>query len=174
MVCFILFIFNNYLLDIFFIYISNAILKVPYPLPTPCSPTCPLPLGPGLPLYWGIYFLQDQGSALPNEGKLGHLLLHNQLETRALWVLVSSYCCSTYRVGDPFSSLVTFSSSSIRGPVIHPIADCEHPLLFLLSPGIVSQETAISGSFQQNLARVCNGVRVWRLIMGCIPGYGSL
>jgi hypothetical protein len=35
--------------------------------------------------------------------------------------------------------------------VIHPIADCEHPLLFLLGPGIVSQETAISGSFQQNL-----------------------
>jgi hypothetical protein len=35
--------------------------------------------------------------------------------------------------------------------VIHPIADCEHPLLCLLGPFIVSQETAISGSFQQNL-----------------------
>jgi hypothetical protein len=44
-------------------------------------------------------------------------------------VLVSSYCCSTYRIADPFSSLVTFSSSSIGGPVVHPIADCEHPLL---------------------------------------------
>jgi hypothetical protein len=32
----------------------------------------------------------------------------------------------------------------------------------LLGPGIVSQETAISGSFQQNLASVCNGVSVWR------------
>jgi hypothetical protein len=42
--------------------------------------------------------------------------------------------------------------------VIHPIADCEHPLLCLLGPGIVSQETAISGSFQQNLASVCNDV----------------
>ena len=31
--------------------------------------------------------------------------------------------------------------------MIHPIADCEHPLLCLLDPGIVSQETAISGSF---------------------------
>ena len=50
----------------------------------------------------------------------------------------------------------------------HPIADCEHPLLCLLGPGIVSQETAILGSFQQNLASVCNGVRVWRLIMGWI------
>jgi hypothetical protein len=41
-------------------------------------------------------------------------------------VLVSSYCCFTYRVADPFSSLGTFSSSSIGSPVIHPIADCEH------------------------------------------------
>jgi hypothetical protein len=44
----------------------------------------------------------------------------------------------------------------------------------LLGPGLVSQETAISGSFQQNLASVCNGVIVWRLIMGWISGYGSL
>jgi hypothetical protein len=46
-------------------------------------------------------------------------------------VLVSSYCCSTYRVADLFNSLDTFSSSSIGGPVIHPIADCEHPLMCL-------------------------------------------
>ena len=92
-----------------------------------------------------------------------------------LWeILVSSYCCSTYRVADPFSSLVTFSSSSIRGPVIHPIANCVHPLLCLLGLCIASQETAISGSFQQNLAAVCNDVRIWRLIMGWIPRYGSL
>jgi hypothetical protein len=58
--------------------------------------------------------------------------------------------------------------------VIHPIADCEHPLLCLLDPGIASQETALSGSFQQNLASVCNGVSIWKLIMGWIPGYGSL
>jgi hypothetical protein len=58
--------------------------------------------------------------------------------------------------------------------VIHPIADCEHPCMCLLGSGIVSQDTAISGSFQQNLASVCNGVNVWRLIMGWIPGYGSL
>jgi hypothetical protein len=58
--------------------------------------------------------------------------------------------------------LGTFSSSSIGDPVIHPIADCKHPLLCLLGPGIVSQETAISGSFQQNLASVCNGVNVFK------------
>jgi hypothetical protein len=92
-----------------------------------------------------------------------------QLEALALGgggVLLSSYCCSTYRVTDPFSSLGTFSGSSIGGPVIHPIADCEHPLLCLVGPGIASQKTAISGSCQQNLASVCNGVSVCKLIMG--------
>jgi hypothetical protein len=69
-------------------------------------------------------------------------------------ILVSSYCCSTYRVADPFSSLDTFSSSSIRGPVFHPIDDCEHPLLYLPGTGIGSHETAISVSFQQNLAGI--------------------
>jgi hypothetical protein len=58
--------------------------------------------------------------------------------------------------------------------VIHPIADCEYPLLCLLGPGIVSQKRAISESFQQNLASVCNGVSIWKLIMRWIPGYGSL
>jgi hypothetical protein len=46
---------SHFLLDIFFIYISNAIPKVPYTLPLPCSPTHSLPLlGPGIPLYWGM------------------------------------------------------------------------------------------------------------------------
>jgi hypothetical protein len=46
---------KKFLLAIFFIYISNAILKVPYILLPPCSPTHSLPLlGPGVPLYWGI------------------------------------------------------------------------------------------------------------------------
>jgi hypothetical protein len=67
-----------------------------------------------------ILSLQDLGASLPNDGRLGHLLVHMQLETRTLGVLVSSYCCSTYRVADPFSSLGTFSSSSIGGPVFHP------------------------------------------------------
>jgi hypothetical protein len=50
-------------------------------------------------------------------------------------VLVSSYCCSTYRVAVPFSSLGNISSSCIGGRAIHPIADCDHPLLCLLGPG---------------------------------------
>jgi hypothetical protein len=45
---FLFFSFLKILLDIFFIYISNAIPKVPYTLPPTCSPTHPL-LGPGVP-----------------------------------------------------------------------------------------------------------------------------
>jgi hypothetical protein len=96
-----------------------------------------------------------------------------QLETQAQGVLVSSYCCSSYRVIDLFSSLGTFSSSSIGGHVFHPIDDCEHPLLYLPGTGIASQESAISGSFQQNLAGICNCVFVWWLIMVWIIGWGS-
>jgi hypothetical protein len=155
------FYFLQFLLGIYFIYISN---DIPYTL-------SPLPLlGPGVPLYWGIKSLQDQGASLPHDGRLGHLLLKMQLETRAPGVLVISYCCSTYRVADPISSLGIFSSSSIGGPVIHPIADCEHPLLCFPGTGLASQETAITGFLQQNLADVCNSVFVWWLIMGWTPG----
>ena len=142
--------------------------------PPPHSPTHPLPLfGPGVPLYWGIKFASPMGLSLqwwPTRPSFHTYAARD----KSSGVLLSSYCCSTYRVADPFSSLGAFSSSSIGGPVVHSIADCEHPLLCLLGPGIVSQETAISGSFQQNLASVYNGVIVWRLIMGWIPGYGSL
>jgi hypothetical protein len=97
-----------------------------------------------------------------------------QLETQLWGVLVSSYCCSSYRVADPFSSLGTFSSSFTRDPVFHPIDDCEHQLLYLTGTGIASQERAISGSCQQNLSGICNSVWVWWLYMGWIPGWGSL
>jgi hypothetical protein len=50
-----IFFFFPFFICIFFIYISNAIPKVPYTLPPSCSPTHPLPLlGSGVPLYWGI------------------------------------------------------------------------------------------------------------------------
>ena len=88
--------------------------------------------------------MQDQGASLPKDGQVGHLLLHMQLEIRALGVLVSSSCCSTYRVADPFSSLGVFSSFSIGGPVFHLIDDCGHPLLYLPGTGIAPQETAVS------------------------------
>jgi hypothetical protein len=52
------------------------------------------------------------------------------------------------------------------GPVFLPIDDCEHPLLYFPGIGKDSQETAISGYLQQNLAGVCNSVCVWWLVMG--------
>jgi hypothetical protein len=97
-----------------------------------------------------------------------------QLETRALGVLISSYCCSTYRVANPFSSLYAFSSFSTGGPVFHLIDGYEHPLLYLPGTGIASYQTAISGSLQQNLAGICNSAWVWWLFMLWIPRWGSL
>jgi hypothetical protein len=96
------------------------------------------------------------------------------LETQALGVLVSSYCCSTYRCAGPLCSLGTFSNSSIGGPVSHAIDDYEHPLLYLPDTGIASPKTAISGYFQQNLAGICNSVWVLWLYMGWIPRWDSL
>jgi hypothetical protein len=69
-----------FLLDVFFIYISNVIPFPGFPSentispPTsPCSPTHPLLLpGPGIPLHWGIEPSQDQG----------HPLLHIRLVPR--------------------------------------------------------------------------------------------
>jgi hypothetical protein len=57
-----------FLLDIFFIYVSNVITFPGFPSintlshsPYPCSPTHPLMLpGPVIPLYWAIEPLQDQ------------------------------------------------------------------------------------------------------------------
>jgi hypothetical protein len=54
----------------------------PYP-PTP-TPLHPLPLfGPGVPLYWDIQSLHVQWASLSSDGRLGHLLIHMQLESRA-------------------------------------------------------------------------------------------
>jgi hypothetical protein len=113
-----------------------------------CYPKCPLYPSlalfpnPPTPVSWPWHFpvlghmiFKRPRASLSNGGRLGHPLLHMQLETQIWGVLVSSYCCSTYRVADPFSSLGTFSSSFIRGPVFHPIDDCEHPLLYL--PGTI-------------------------------------
>jgi hypothetical protein len=157
--------FFCFLLNIFFIYISSAIPKVPYTLPRPAPlPTHSHLLALAFPCTGAYKVCNTKGSSLPSDGRLGHLLIHMQLETQVLGVLVSSYCCSTYRVADPFSSLDAFSSFSIGGPVFHPIDNCEHPLLYLPGTGIASYETAIPGSLQQNLAGICNSVWVWWLM----------
>jgi hypothetical protein len=95
------------------------------------------------------------------------------LKTWDLGILISSYC-STYRVADPFSSLDAFSSSSIAGLGFYPIDDCEYLFLYLPVSGIASQDTALSGSLQQNLAGICNSFCIWWLIMWWIPRWASL
>jgi hypothetical protein len=46
-------------------------------------------------------------------------------------VLVGSYCCSSYGAANPFSYLGTFSSSFTGDPVLSPMDEYQHPLLFV-------------------------------------------
>jgi hypothetical protein len=128
----------------------------PYILPSPApQPTHSCFLALAFPCTGHIIIARPRAS--PSiDGLLGQTLLHIQLETRALGVLVSSYCCSSYRVAEPFSSLGTFFSSFIGGSVFHPIDDCEHPLLYLSGTVRDSQEIPISGSCQQALVGIYN------------------
>jgi hypothetical protein len=132
---------------------KSPILPVPRPTLLP-NPSTPASWPWHSPILGQIIFTRPRASP-PINGILGQTLLHIQLETQALGVLVSSYCCSSYRAADPFSSLVTFSSSFMGEPVFNTINDCEHPLLYLPGTGISSQETAILVSCQQNLAGIC-------------------
>jgi hypothetical protein len=136
---FLFFFFFNWVFSSF----TFSMLSQRSPIPTP-----PIPYPP-TPLFWPW-----------RSPVLGHIKFANPMGLSLQWwptrpsfdtyaakekssrVLVSSYCCSTYRVAVPYNSLGNFSSSSIRGRVTHP-CDCDHPLLCLLGPG----ERAITGSF---------------------------
>ena len=58
--------------------------------------------------------------------------------------------------------------------MFNSVDDYEHLLLYSPGTGIASEEIAISGSCQQNLAGICNCVWVWWLFMRWIPGWSSL
>jgi hypothetical protein len=91
--------------------------KSPIPSPHPAlQPTHSHLLALAFPCNGHIIFARPRAYP-PNDDQLGHLLIHMQLKTWAQRVQVNSYCCSSYRVTDPFSSMGTFSSSSIGGPV---------------------------------------------------------
>jgi hypothetical protein len=139
-----------FLLDIFFIYISNAVPKVPYTFPPPCSPTHSLPLlGPGVPL-GHIKFARPRGLSSQWWPTRPSSATYAARDTSS-GVLIRSYCCSTYRFADPFISLCTFSSSSIGGPVFHSIDDCEHPLLYLPGTGKPHRRQLYQGPFSKIL-----------------------
>jgi hypothetical protein len=136
--------------------------KVPYTLPPTLLPNPPTPASwPWHSPVLGYMIFTRLRVFPPIDG-----LLHMQLETPALGVVVSSYCCSSYRFADLFSFLGIFSSYFFGGPVFHPIDDYQHLLLYLPGTGIASQETAISGSCQQNFVGICNSVWVLWLFMG--------
>jgi hypothetical protein len=78
-----IFFLKYFLLHIFLNYISNDIPKVPHALPPTSLPTHSHFFGPSVPLYWGIYSLRVQWASLSSDGRLGHLLIHMQLESRA-------------------------------------------------------------------------------------------
>jgi hypothetical protein len=76
------------------------------------------------------------------------LTMCNLWSQRALGVLVSSYCSSSYGAANTLNSMGHFSSSFIGYSVISSMDSCEHPLLYLSGTGRTSQETAISGFCQ--------------------------
>jgi hypothetical protein len=70
------------LLDIFFICLSNAKPKVPYTLPPTLLPNPPTPSSwPWHSSVLGNIIFSRPRASPPNDGQLGHLLLHMQLET---------------------------------------------------------------------------------------------
>ena len=94
----------------------------------PKGPPCPNPYPPTPPFWpWRSPVLGHIKFASPMGLSLQWWPTRPSFDTygardKSSRVLVSSYCCSTYRVAVPFSSLGNFSSSSIRGCVTHPIA----------------------------------------------------
>jgi hypothetical protein len=135
-----------FLLDIFFIYISNFI---PFPLLPTENPPMPSPLllltNPPTPAFlsWHSSTLGHQAFRGPRASALtdvpqGHALLHMWLEPwvppRVLfgwWFGPSSGStgCASHGASNPFISLSLFSWSSIGDPVLSPMDGGEHPLL---------------------------------------------
>jgi hypothetical protein len=90
-------IFIRYFLYLHFkLYSQSPLYPLPALLPNPPTPTF---------LSWHSPVLGHMNFAMPRtsppiDGRLGHPLLHMQLATQLWGVLVSSYCCSSYRAAD--------------------------------------------------------------------------
>jgi hypothetical protein len=74
-----------------------------------------------------------------------------------------------YGVANPFSSFSPFSNSSPGDLMLRPMVAYNHSAPYVWGPGRASQEAAISGSCQQALLGIHNGVWVWCLYMGWFP-----
>jgi hypothetical protein len=135
-------------LDIFFIYISNAIPfpgfppENPYSISHPCFYMDVLPLThplrlPALAFYYigalSIHRSKGLSSywcptmfATHMAGAVGPYMC-----TWALSVLVGWYCCSYYGRANLFSFFSPISNSSIGEPVFSPMVSCGHLPLYL-------------------------------------------
>ena len=107
-------------------------------------------------------------------GAMGPPLLLMAQSLGALGGLVHSYCCSSYKVANPFKSFSPSSNSSTGNPMISLMVGCEHQPLFLPSSVRASQEKVILGSCQQALVGIHNRDWVWCLHMGWIHSLGRL
>jgi hypothetical protein len=144
----------SFLLDIFFIYISNII-------PFLGSHLSKTPIPPPFPCFFAVIPYPPTHSHIP---ALAFLTLRHRAFTEPSVfppIDVGSYCCSSYRVANPFSSFSPFSNSSIGDRLLSPMVGCEHMPLYLSGSGKASQETAISGSCQQALLGIHNSIWVW-------------
>jgi hypothetical protein len=92
-----LFYFHIFLLGIYFNYISNAIPKVPHSLPYPPTPTS-WPWRS--PVLRHIKFARPMGLSFHWWPTRSSSDTYAARDTSSGGVLVSSYCCSTYRVAD--------------------------------------------------------------------------
>jgi len=187
-----------FLLIILFTYISNVnplpsfpsanpLFHTPSPYfyegaPTPIHPL--LPHHPSISLHWSIQPSLDQRPSLPlmpdkailcyicswNHGSLHVYSLVGGLVLRSSGGLVGWYCCSSYRVINPFISFNPSPNSSIGVPTLSPMVGCKHSPLYLSCSGRTSQETAISGSCQQALLGISSSVWVCGYIWDGSPG----
>jgi hypothetical protein len=171
-------------------------LQNPFPIiPTPAfmrvfpyPPTHPLPSHhPSIPLCCSLQHPQDQGTPLPlmpdkaiicyicnwSHGSLHMYTMEGGLVPVSSgdsgWLILLFF----YRVANAFSSFSFSSSSSFGVPVFSPMVGCEHPHVYWLGSGRVSQGTAISDSCQQALLDITNSVWVWCLQMG-LSGWSFL
>ena len=160
--------FLIFLLDTFFIYISNFI---PFPsFPSENTLTHPYSVAHqptyshfpvlAVPYTGASSLLRTKGpsskrcptrpfSATYAAGAVGPYICTLWLVIYSLGTLgglVDWYCCSSYGVAIPFSSSVPFPNSSIGDPMLSPMVVCEHLPLYLSGSGRAFQETAISGS----------------------------
>ena len=145
-------------------------LKIPYPPPSAPQPTHSHLLSWQSPILRHRAFTGPRTSP-PTDVRLGHSLLHMQLESGVPPCLLFGWWFSPWEfwgywlvhIVVPPMGLQTPSAPWVLSlaPLLGPMVDCKHPLLYLSGTGRTSQETAISGSCQKALVGTHNSVQVW-------------